>query len=77
MTGGMVLANQDEFNKVAAIAKTLPPEARRQLIIFLQDMSCVQCLYYKEDVCTRFGGKLPPPKIQASGCKDFEYDIPF
>ena len=73
----MALANQEQFEAVVERVKMLSSEERRQLINILHDMSCVQCVHFTNAGCALAGGKMPPASIQATGCKSFDYKVPF
>lgn len=67
----------DRYYAVLDLVKALPAEERRQIINVLHDMSCVQCQHYTGSGCALAGGKNPPANVQASGCKNFTYNVPF
>ncbi|QQO39123.1 hypothetical protein SPHG1_02 [Salmonella phage SPHG1] len=81
----MALDDRELFERVATQAKALPRHVRRQLIIYLQDMSCAErvatqaknCRSFQAGGCLLSGGKTPPPAVLSSGCKLFDYDVPF
>ncbi|AIT13881.1 hypothetical protein birk_39 [Salmonella phage birk] len=73
----MALDDRELFERVATQAKALPRHVRRQLIIYLQDMSCANCRSFQAGGCLLSGGKTPPPAVLSSGCKLFDYDVPF
>lgn len=73
----MALDDRELFERVSTQAKQLPRHVRRQLIIYLQDMSCANCMHFQSNGCLLSGGRTPPPATLAAGCKLFDYNVPF
>ncbi|XAG95392.1 hypothetical protein SOI901_7 [Erwinia phage SOI901] len=71
------MANREVYEAVVERVKMLTSEERRQILNLLHDMSCAQCMHFSGTGCVLASGKTPPANVIASGCKNFDYKVPF